>query len=96
MIINNRRLLVYVLISVLVAVVNFFLRPYPAEMTEMDIKAERDDDVILGAYMINWMLLLIIVALVIYSLNKRKRVDLLLYALFAAVIGFIIYWHSFL
>lgn len=96
MIINNRRLLVYVLISILVAVVNFFLRPYSAEMIGMDIKAESDDDVVLGAYMINWMLLLIIVALVIYTLKRRKRVDLFLYALFAAVIGFIIYWYSYL
>jgi hypothetical protein len=96
MIINNRRLLVYVLMSIFLAVVNFFLRPYSAEMTVMGIKAERDDDVVLGAYMINWMLLLIIVVLMIYTLKRRKRVDLLLYALFAVVIGFVFYWRSFL
>jgi TctA family transporter len=76
--------------------VNFFLRPYPLDMTEMDIIVDKDDDVIIAAYLINWMLLLTVVAMLVYSLRNRKLVDYVLYILCAVIVGFVIYWHSFL
>jgi hypothetical protein len=94
--ISTSRAILYVTFFLLFICINFFIKPYPEELTTLDIVTDVDNDAVLAAFMFNCFLLLVLVTIWIYTMRKGFHQDLFLIILTVFNIIMIFYWGKYL
>ena len=94
--ISVARTILYCCVYLVFFITNFFIRPYPAELTGLGIKTDVDADAVLSAFMINVFLLLVATAILLYIIRGKKHKDFFLIVFIALNICMIFYWFRYM
>lgn len=94
--ISRPRAMLYVIFFLFFTCINFFVKPYPEELTALDIITDVDNDAVLFAFMLNCFLLFVLVIIWINSIRKGFYKDLYLIILTVFNIIMIFYWRRYM